>query len=115
MNVQAAELHIHATPDHVDDAHHQGPASHRHDVSDHHASDTTQVAGLEADDTVIHVSFAAASAHSIKLLHAAREDAPLFEADITSTVVGAHIVPRAHGPPLTVQNSLRAPPSLPAL
>ena len=108
MNVQAAELHMHSAID--DDGHQHGPASHHHDV-DHHASDTTQVAAVDADDTVVHVALVAASAKPLTPLHVASENAALCDAGLPATIGSARIVARAHGPPSTVQHSLRAPPS----
>lgn len=110
MNVQAAELHVHATTEHVDDAHHHGPASHHHDV-DHHSSDATRLSAVDADDTVIQVALVAASPQSVKPLHVANQDVPLFDGRIPSVIDAARIVARAHGPPSTVQHSLRAPPA----
>ena len=71
MNVQAAELHVHATADHVDEDHQHGPASHHHDDIDHQSPAATEVAAVDADDTVVHVSLVAASTQSIKPLPAA--------------------------------------------
>ena len=112
MNVQAAALHVHATADHVDEDHHHGPASHHHDDIDHQASAETEVAAVDADDTVVHVSLVAASTQSVKPIHAEYEAAPLFDPGAPLIVKGARIVARAHGPPSLVQPSLRAPPAL---
>ena len=112
MNVQAAELHVHSAVD--DDAHQHGPASHYHHV-DHHASDSAQLAAVDEDDTVVHVALVAASAQPLKLLHVANVSAALGDGSLPSTVDAARIVARAHGPPSTVQHSLRAPPSFSSL
>jgi hypothetical protein len=109
INVQAADLHVHDTTDHLDDAHHHGPASHHHDVVDHH-SDTTQVTGVDADDTVVAVAFVGASAQSVKPLDTGHDGTPLFQPGVPSMVDAVRIVPRAHGPPSIAQPSLRAPP-----
>jgi hypothetical protein len=110
MNVQAAELHVHAGASQARDAHHHGPASHHHDFGDHHGSDTTRVGAVDADDTVVHVALMATSAQSIKQLHA-NHDTPVCDSSVASIVEGARIVARAHGPPSIVQHPLRAPPS----
>jgi hypothetical protein len=112
MNVQAAELHVHATADHVDDAHHHGPASHQHDVIDHHSSEMTQVSGVDADDTVVQVSLVASAAKSIKPVHGDYAGALMFVPRVESVIDGARIIARAHGPPSVLQHSLRAPPAL---
>jgi hypothetical protein len=111
MNVRAAELHVHADAGHVDDAHHHGPTAHHHDASDHHVPDTTELAAVDADDTVVHVALVAASVQSVKPLHAAHGAAPMIDLGVPSIVDAARIVPRAHGPPSLVQPSLRAPPA----
>jgi len=112
MNVQAAGLHVHAKADYVDDAHQHGPASHQHDVIDHHSSEMTQVAGVDADDTVVHVSLVASAAKSIKPVHAHYAGALMFVPRVESVIDGASIIARAHGPPSVLQHSLRAPPAL---
>ena len=109
MNVQAAELHVHADSGRDTDAHHHGPASHHHDLVDHDRSDTTQVGAVDADDTVVHVALMATSAQPIKQLQA-EHDTPVCDCSIPSIVEGARIVARAHGPPSNVQHPLRAPP-----
>ena len=108
MNVQAAELHMHSAVD--DHGHQHGPASHHHDV-DRHASDATQLAAVDEDDTVVHVALVADSTHSLKPLYVASRNAALCDGGLPSIVEAARIVARAHGPPSTVQHSLRAPPS----
>ena len=109
MNVQAAELHVHADTGRATDAHHHGPASHHHDLVGHHWSDTTQVEAIDADDTVVHVALMATSAPPIKQLHA-DHDTPVCDCSSTSIVEASRIVARAHGPPSIVQHALRAPP-----
>jgi hypothetical protein len=111
MNVQAAMLHVHATADRVDATHHHGPASHHHDEGDHQSPALTEVAAVDADNTVVHVSLVAASTPSVKPLPAAYEAAPLFDPGAPLIVKGARIVARAHGPPSLVRPSLRAPPA----
>jgi len=111
MNVQAVELHVHATADHIDNDHHHGPSSHHHDAIDHHLADTTRVAAPDAADTVVHVALAAASGPSIKLFHPGH-DAPACDGEVASIVTGSPIVARAHGPPSIDQHSLRAPPTI---
>lgn len=113
MNVQAAELHTHSAVSHADDTHHHGPASHHHDA-DHQPSDTARVAAVNADDTVVHVALVAASPQSVKPLQVANQEVRLFDGGIPSIIAAARIVARAHGPPSTVQHSLRAPPSFPS-
>lgn len=112
MNVQGAELHVHSAVG--DDAHQHGPASHHHDV-DRDASETTQLAAVDADDTVVHVSLVAAAAHQLKLLEVARQIAVLCGGGLPTVTDAARIIARAHGPPSTVQHSLRAPPYFPSL
>jgi hypothetical protein len=109
MNVQAAELHVHADSGHAADAHHHGPASHHHDLVDHDRPDITQVGAVDADDTVVHVALTATSAQPVKQLQA-EHDTPVCDSSIPSIVERARIIARAHGPPSTVQHSLRAPP-----
>lgn len=108
MNVQAAELHVHA--DHIGEAHSHGPAAHHHDELDHHSADTTEIGSVDANDTVVHVGLVAATPKSAKPLHAEQVTAPLFHPGDSIVVDGARIVARAHGPPSLVQPSLRAPP-----
>lgn len=112
MSVQAAELHIHARTDQANDSHRHGPASHHHDVINHHSSDTTRIAAVNEDGTVVHVALAAASAQSTKPLQAPYDVAPVFDRGVPSIVDGSPIIARAHGPPSTVQHSLRAPPAI---
>jgi hypothetical protein len=112
MNVQAAELHVHATAGQVDDDHHHGPASHHHDDGDHSSSGAAQIAAVDSDDTVVHVALAAASPQTAQKSHFNQAVAPLFGPSAPVTVDHARIVARAHGPPSVVQHSLRAPPAL---
>lgn len=109
MNVQAAELHVHAV--HVDDAHSHGPAAHHHDEFHQHSADTTEIGSIDANDTVVHVGLVAATPQSAKPMHAEQVAAPAFHPGDSMTVDGARIVARAHGPPSLVQPSLRAPPA----
>jgi hypothetical protein len=110
MNVQAAEMHVHA--DQLDEAHHHGPAAHHHDPSDHHSADAaTAIARVDADDTVILVALVAATPQSAKPMRADHAAAPVFHPAESMIVDGARIVPRAHGPPSLVQPPLRAPPA----
>jgi hypothetical protein len=111
MNVQAAELHVHATADRIDETHHHGPASHHHDEVEHRSPVVTEVGAVDGDETVVHVSLVAASTQPVKPFPAAYEAAPLFAQGLPSIVKGARIVARAHGPPSLVQPSLRAPPA----
>jgi hypothetical protein len=110
MNVQAAELHVHAL--HLDDAHNHGPAAHHHDDVDHHSADATEIARVDEDDTIIHVALVAATPHSAKPIHAEHVTAPSLNPADSLIVKCARIVARAHGPPSFVQPSLRAPPAL---
>ena len=112
MTVQAAELHLHANTDPAIDAHRHGPAYHHHDSVDHDQSDTAQIAAVDADDTVVHVSLAATSPPSVKPLCAGSEHTPLCDPGVPSIVDGPRIVARAHGPPSLVQHALRAPPAV---
>lgn len=114
MNVQAAELHVHATAGHPDDAHHHGPASHHHDDDDH-PSESAEVTGVDAADTVVHVALVAAGAQPVKTLHVSTDNALMLDPGVSSIVDDARIVARAHGPPSIAPPSLRAPPAPPAL
>jgi hypothetical protein len=113
MNVQAAELHVHA--DQLDEAHNHGPAAHHHDEVDHHSADATEIASVDADDTVIHVALVAATPQSARPMHAEHVAAPMFHPGESMIVDGARIVARAHGPPSLVQPPLRAPPAFSSL
>ena len=112
MNVQAAELHLHANTHPAIDSHRHGPAYHHHDSIDHHQSDTTEIAAVDADDTVVHVALAATAPPSVKPLCARSEHTPLCDPGMPSIGDGPRIVARAHGPPSLVQHALRAPPAL---
>jgi hypothetical protein len=112
MNVQAAELHVHAAADHIDEAHSHGPAAHHHDNVDDYRADTTAIAGVDADDTVVHVAVVVAAPQSAKVTHAEHVVATLFAQGVPLIVNSAGIVARAHGPPSLVRPSLRAPPAL---
>ena len=112
MNLQSAELHMHAGIG--SDDHRHGPAFHHHDAVDHHLAQTTEIGAVNADDTVVHVALAAASAHSMQQLYADVE-APVCKAAVPSMVDALRIVARAHGPPSNPQHPLRAPPFAPSL
>lgn len=113
MNVQAAELHVHA--DQLDDAHNHAPAAHHHEEVHHRSTDAAEIARVDADDTVVHVALVAATPQSAKPMRAERTAAPVFHPGESIIVDGARIVARAHGPPSLVHPPLRAPPSFTSL
>ena len=113
MNVQAADLHMHADTD-IGDTHHHGPATHHHAAADPHWSDTAQLRAADENDTVVHVALTAAPAPTVKLVHA-DVDAPVFDDDTPAAPAIRPITARAHDPPSVAAHPLRAPPAASSL
>jgi hypothetical protein len=111
LNVGVAEFHVHADSGAASKAHRHGPASHHHDTVHHEPSDAAQVSALDEDDTVISVPLVVAAPRLVKPMTAITVEPILVAPDESAIVDNSRIVARAHGPPSTVQHSLRAPPA----
>lgn len=110
LNVGVAELHVHADQGQASGEHSHGPASHYHEAVHHESPEAPHVAAVDADDTVVAVPLVIAPPRLPKPMAAVTVEPVPVSPDEPARVDGSHIVARAHGPPLTVQHSLRAPP-----
>jgi hypothetical protein len=111
FNVQSVDLHIHAVTENAGD-HHHGPALHHHDGRGPRAADGPRLAALDADDTVIPVRLCVTSTAPDRPTLGRCIDISLVEQPAVAIINNARVTPRAHGPPWSRPDSLRAPPRL---
>lgn len=115
VNAKSIDLHVHAAADHAAPEHRHGPALHHHDAAIRLPLDEPHVTAVDADDRVVPVRFCAASTSITKPTAARCIEVAFVERPSPTIVIGARVVTRAHGPPSSRPDSLRAPPaSLPA-
>lgn len=111
FNTQSTDLHVHAAAEHAVADHQHGPALHHHDSQVRLPLNALRITDLDADDTVISVWLCAASTSAAKPTPARRVYIGSVEQPTSTIVTGPRIVARAHGPPSSRPNSLRAPPA----
>jgi hypothetical protein len=111
LSVCAPTLHTHAYGDHDHPEHHHGLAAHDHQGLDHHAADSTaRVEDCDPGQHTVAVSFGCVPRPQVLTVDVVETALAVIEPDFTATTRISLADVRAHGPPLLVRTSPRAPP-----
>lgn len=111
ISVSAPTLHTHAYGDHDHPEHRHGLAMHEHHgLSRHATDDTVRVEDCDPGQHAVAVSLRCVPPPHVPTVDAVDTVPAVIEPDLTATVRVSLADVRAHGPPLLVRTSPRAPP-----